>query len=53
MDDSTWVTLLSVFVTGAVTWLVAYRVGYDRGHREGSSTGFRHGYFTAGGKHHA
>jgi hypothetical protein len=54
MDDGgVVVVLLVMFITASVTWLVAYTAGRNRGFKEGSSTGFRHGYQTAGGKHHA
>ena len=47
------IALLSGFVLVAVTWFVVNKLSYDRGFREGADVGFRHGYFSAGGKHDA
>lgn len=47
------VTLLSVFVASAVTFLVAYKRGRERGYAEGKKKGFRDGFYEAKGKFNA
>ena len=47
------VTLLSMFVASAVTWLIAHGVGYRKGLAEGKKKGFKHGFFEAEGRHDA